>query len=99
VAGDTPALKQAVASGMCVGVGYSNITPSDPITPGIKTYFGYNDQLGGRNLAAAIAKKMGGKGGLVYIGGTEVGRERAAKARLPPFSGGLHGGGPGTLRP
>ena len=22
-----------------------------------------------------------------------VGRERAAKARLPPFSGGLHGGG------
>jgi hypothetical protein len=29
----------------------------------------------------------------------EVGRERAAKARLPPFSGGLHGGGPGAPRP
>ena len=29
----------------------------------------------------------------------EVGRERAARARLPPFSGGLHGGGsPGAPR-
>jgi ABC-type sugar transport system substrate-binding protein len=72
---------------MCVGVGYSNITPSDPITHGIKTYFGYNDQLGGRNLAAAIAKKMGGKGGLVYIGGTATDpgsqtREVAIRAEL-----------------
>jgi hypothetical protein len=30
----------------------------------------------------------------------EVGRERAAEARLPPFSGGLHaGGGPSASRP
>ena len=29
----------------------------------------------------------------------EVGRERAAQAKLPPFSGGLHGrGGPGSPR-
>jgi ABC-type sugar transport system substrate-binding protein len=87
VAGDTPALKQAVAKGICVGVGYSNITPRDPITPGIKTYFGYNDQLGGQYLAAAVAKKMGGKGGIVYIGGTATDpgsqtREAAIRAEL-----------------
>lgn len=30
----------------------------------------------------------------------EVGRERAARAGLPPFSGGLHGGGrPGAPQP
>jgi ABC-type sugar transport system substrate-binding protein len=87
VAGDTPALRQAVAANMCVGVGYSDITPSDPITPGIKTYFGYNDQFAGRNLTAAIAKEMGGKGGLVYIGGTATDpgsqtREKAISAEL-----------------
>jgi ribose transport system substrate-binding protein len=64
-----PALKQAVDAGICVGVAYSNITEDNEITPGIKTYFGYNDDEGGRALVDAMADKMGGTGGIVFIGG------------------------------
>jgi len=65
----TPALKEAADKGVCVGVAYSNVSKDKPIAPGVKTYFGYDDNVGARNLADAIAKKMGGKGGLVFIGG------------------------------
>lgn len=82
-----PALQRAVSAGLCVGIAYSNITPSNPITPGIKTYFGYSDAQGGRNLVDAMGEKMGGKGGVVFIGGTPADpgsqtREAAVKAEL-----------------
>jgi len=67
-----PALKQAVDQGICVGIAYSNISESNEITPGIKTYFGYNDDEGGRHLVDAMAQKMGEKGGIVFIGGTSA---------------------------
>lgn len=87
VAADTPALNEAAAKGLCVGVAYSNVSEDKPIAPGIKTYLGYDDNLGGRNLAEAIAKKMGGKGGLVFIGGAAADpgtqtREKAVRALL-----------------
>ncbi|MEV7398635.1 sugar ABC transporter substrate-binding protein [Aeromicrobium sp. NPDC092404] len=64
-----PALKQAVDAGICVGVAYSDITPGNEITPGIKTYFGTDNADGARNLVDVMAKKMGDKGGMVFIGG------------------------------
>lgn len=82
-----PALKQAVAANICVGVGYSDITKGNEITPGIKTYFGTDSADGARNLVDAMATKMGDKGGLVFIGGTSgyVGsqiQEKAIKAQI-----------------
>ncbi|MFT4011293.1 MAG: sugar ABC transporter substrate-binding protein [Nocardioidaceae bacterium] len=82
-----PALKQAVDAGICVGVAYSNITEDNEITPGIKTYFGYDDTEGGKNLVAAMGEKMGGEGGIVFIGGTAAdpgtqAREAGIKAEL-----------------
>jgi hypothetical protein len=42
--------------------------------------------------AARLCRKAGADPEAIPLW-IEVGRERAAKARLPPFSGGLHGGG------
>lgn len=69
VPGDTAALNEAASKGICVGIAYSNISEENPIGPDIKTYYGYDDHEGARNLTIQMAKKMGGKGGLVYIGG------------------------------
>lgn len=82
-----PALKRAVEADICVGVAYSNITPGKEITPGIKTYFGTDDDDGARNLVDAMATKMGDKGGIVFIGGTSShegsqARERATKEQI-----------------
>lgn len=82
-----PALKRAVDQGVCVGIAYSNITEDTEITPGIKTYFGYSDDEGGRNLVDAMAEEMGGTGGIVYIGGTSADpgsqtREAAVKDQI-----------------
>lgn len=64
-----PALKQAVEAGVCVGVAYSDITEGNEITPGIKTYFGTDNEDGARNLVDQMAEEMGEEGGIVYIGG------------------------------
>lgn len=69
VPGDTAALNEAAAKGVCVGVAYSNVSEEKPIGPDIKTYYGYDDHEGARNLTLQVGKQMGGKGGLVYIGG------------------------------
>jgi hypothetical protein len=42
--------------------------------------------------AARLCRKAGADPEAIPLW-IEAGRERAAKARLPPFSGGLHGGG------
>lgn len=82
-----PALKQAVDADICVGVGYSDITKDNQITPGVKTYFGTDSADGARNLVDAMAKKMGDKGGVVFIGGNSgyVGsqiQEQSIKAQI-----------------
>lgn len=82
-----PALQQAVDQGICVGIAYSNISEENEITPGIKTYFGYSDDEGGRNLVDAMASEMDDQGGIVYIGGTSADpgsqtREAAVKDQL-----------------
>lgn len=85
--GDVPAVTEAVNSGICVGIAYSQYSGSNPFAPGVKVYFGWDDTTGSTNLTKAVAEKMGGKGGLVYIGGVaqdpgNVTREKALKAEL-----------------
>jgi ribose transport system substrate-binding protein len=84
--GITPAIQAANAKGVCTIIAYNNIgkDPSDEVPAGSKAFIGWNEYQGGQAVAEALAKKMGGKGGVAIVQGIEAGlgaqqREKGAR--------------------
>ena len=69
--GITPAIEAANAKGVCTIIAYSNIgeTANDDVPEGSKAFIGWNELEGGQAVGDALAKSMGGKGGVVIIQG------------------------------